>query len=201
MQSSFQKECRIQNIAREYCKIFAAECRVIGTFGEALEWVRSSKWYKLTHKNNVFSYYFTTLFSLLSYHSVCMFLVTQSDPSPPYVSACQQHSPCYSGVWPEGGLSEVLSDGRYRPAGHENWLRGGTEVLCSAALDPPVDQWKPAAHSDGRYSVHRLGWLTLAGQCFGWITEQVKLTVIVIVLQVLTSRSQMLEFPSNRKGW
>eukprot|EP00063_Salmo_salar_P056959 XP_014031794.1 PREDICTED: alpha-protein kinase 3-like isoform X1 [Salmo salar] len=32
-----QQECRIQNIAREYCKIFAAECRVIGTFGEALE--------------------------------------------------------------------------------------------------------------------------------------------------------------------
>jgi hypothetical protein len=31
------KECRHQNIAREYCKIFAAECRVIGTFGEALE--------------------------------------------------------------------------------------------------------------------------------------------------------------------
>ncbi|XP_071257200.1 alpha-protein kinase 3-like isoform X1 [Salvelinus alpinus] len=32
-----QQECRLQNIAREYCKIFAAECRVIGTFGEALE--------------------------------------------------------------------------------------------------------------------------------------------------------------------
>uniref|UniRef100_A0A4W5QN81 non-specific serine/threonine protein kinase n=1 Tax=Hucho hucho TaxID=62062 RepID=A0A4W5QN81_9TELE len=32
-----QQDCRIQNIAREYCKIFAAECRVIGTFGEALE--------------------------------------------------------------------------------------------------------------------------------------------------------------------
>ncbi|XP_031687140.1 alpha-protein kinase 3 isoform X2 [Oncorhynchus kisutch] len=32
-----QQECRLQNIAREYCKIFAAECRVIGTFGEVLE--------------------------------------------------------------------------------------------------------------------------------------------------------------------
>nr|XP_046204948.1 alpha-protein kinase 3-like isoform X2 [Oncorhynchus gorbuscha] len=32
-----QQECRHQNIAREYCKIFAAECRVIGTFGEVLE--------------------------------------------------------------------------------------------------------------------------------------------------------------------
>ncbi|XP_055755649.1 alpha-protein kinase 3-like isoform X2 [Salvelinus fontinalis] len=32
-----QQECRLQNIAREYCKIFAAECTVIGTFGEALE--------------------------------------------------------------------------------------------------------------------------------------------------------------------
>ncbi|XP_045080966.1 alpha-protein kinase 3 isoform X2 [Coregonus clupeaformis] len=32
-----QQECRIQNLAREYCKIFAAECRVIGTFGVALE--------------------------------------------------------------------------------------------------------------------------------------------------------------------
>ncbi|XP_031670982.1 alpha-protein kinase 3-like isoform X4 [Oncorhynchus kisutch] len=32
-----QQECRLQNIAREYCKIFAAECRVIGNFGEVLE--------------------------------------------------------------------------------------------------------------------------------------------------------------------
>ncbi|KAJ7994844.1 hypothetical protein DPEC_G00253670 [Dallia pectoralis] len=31
------QECRIQNMAREYCKIFAAECRVIETFGAALE--------------------------------------------------------------------------------------------------------------------------------------------------------------------
>ncbi|XP_019907557.3 alpha-protein kinase 3 isoform X2 [Esox lucius] len=32
-----QQECRIQNMAREYSKIFAAECRVIETFGAVLE--------------------------------------------------------------------------------------------------------------------------------------------------------------------
>ncbi|KAL1007423.1 hypothetical protein UPYG_G00086600 [Umbra pygmaea] len=32
-----QQKCRIQSVAREYCKIFAAECRVIETFGAALE--------------------------------------------------------------------------------------------------------------------------------------------------------------------
>lgn len=29
--------CRMQNIVREYCKIFAAEARVIENFGPALE--------------------------------------------------------------------------------------------------------------------------------------------------------------------
>ncbi|XP_046890083.1 alpha-protein kinase 3 isoform X2 [Hypomesus transpacificus] len=32
-----KQECRIQNMVREYCKIFAAEARVIETFGFALE--------------------------------------------------------------------------------------------------------------------------------------------------------------------
>lgn len=34
--------CRMQNIVREYCKIFAAEARVIENFGPALEWVTTS---------------------------------------------------------------------------------------------------------------------------------------------------------------
>ncbi|KAM4602932.1 alpha-protein kinase 3 [Polymixia lowei] len=32
-----QQECRIQNLAREYCKIFSAEARVIENFGTSLE--------------------------------------------------------------------------------------------------------------------------------------------------------------------
>lgn len=35
------QECKIQNLAREYCKIFSAEARVIENFGATLEWVQS----------------------------------------------------------------------------------------------------------------------------------------------------------------
>lgn len=36
------QECKIQNLAREYCKIFSAEARVIENFGPTLEWVHQN---------------------------------------------------------------------------------------------------------------------------------------------------------------
>jgi len=37
--SFYPQDCKIQNTIREYCKIFAAEARVIENFGFSLEYV------------------------------------------------------------------------------------------------------------------------------------------------------------------
>lgn len=128
------QQCRFQNMAREYCKIFSAEARVIENFGLLLEWVESV-W---------------NIPVILRVIRVTSVSVPQGDSCLPDVPAGQHCALCYSWGWSGGSLSEILCTGSHGQAGHEDWLWGGTEVLHIATLDFSVDQWQSAAHSAGR---------------------------------------------------
>lgn len=65
--------------------------------------------------------------------------VSQGDSTLPCVPTCKCRALCHSGGRSYWALSEVLHAGSHRPGGSMHQLRCQTEVLCSAALDFPVD--------------------------------------------------------------
>lgn len=88
-------------------------------------------------------------FPTAPHHLTSVAVVPQGYPCLPDVPA-SQHGPLrHGGGGPEGGLPEVLQAEWRDRAGLQDRVGGGAEVLCPAALDPPVDQREPAAHSAG----------------------------------------------------
>lgn len=141
------QECKIQNLAREYCKIFAAETRVIENFGPSLEWVHFIFSWK-SYNNFV---YLSIQQGPLSISYTLTIFVKQGDSSLFDVPTSERCTIRHSGDRSHRSVSEILWPGLYWQNRHEDWLWGGAEVLYPAALDLSVDQWKSAVHSTWRY--------------------------------------------------